>query len=157
METTPAVSAFCTHKIEGNTQRTAKAAEQGNTVAQRSLGPMFFDFEVVPKDEKKGVEWMTMATEQGGALAQRIVGSRYLQGDGVPMDATKGIKWLTKAAVQGDAEAQQELRRLEMSTSLDGGSGQQQGGQIKKMEDGSNGLCNKVVSAFVRHGKPMQD
>ena len=49
METTSAVSAFCT-LLEGNTQRTAKAAEQGDAATQRNLGLMYLNGDGVPKD-----------------------------------------------------------------------------------------------------------
>jgi TPR repeat protein len=61
----------------------------------------------VPKDVKKGAEWLAKAAEQGDAVAQRFLGSMYMyiRGEGVPKDVKEGVELLIKAAEQGDAAA----------------------------------------------------
>jgi len=80
-----------------------KAAEQGDVLAQRTLGGMYLSGQGVPRDDKEAIKWYTKAAEQGNAEAQHILGTMYLSGRGVPQDDKEAIKWYTKAAEQGNA------------------------------------------------------
>jgi len=57
-----------------------KAAEQGDAVAQSTLGVMYDFDQGVPQDYKKAVYWYTKAAEQGDAFAQSTLGIRPLIG-----------------------------------------------------------------------------
>ena len=46
------------------------AAEQGNAMAQNSLGVMYELGQGVPQDHKAAVKWYKLASEQGDADAQ---------------------------------------------------------------------------------------
>lgn len=89
-----------------------KTAEQGNAGAQNSLGMMYYDGEVVAKDDAKAVEWFRKAAEQGNAEAQYNLGGAYLYGTGVVKDEAKAIDWFRKAAEQGLSKAQNILKEL---------------------------------------------
>jgi TPR repeat protein len=85
------------------------AAEQGDAVAQRSLGGFYSNGTGVDKDERAAAKWMSMAAEQGDARAQFILGVLYFHGIGVDKDQRAAAKWMRMAAEQGDADAQRSL------------------------------------------------
>ena len=99
-------------------------ADQGDTVAQVSLGNLYANvqgvFEGVRKDEAEAVRWYRMAAEQaetlrqladqGDAVAQVSLGNLYanVQGvfEGVRKDEAEAVRWYRMAAEQGNAMAQ---------------------------------------------------
>ena len=62
------------------------------------------------KDQKKAVEWYTMAAEQGDAAAQYNLGLCYANGHGVKKNIETAVEWFNKAANQGDSDAIRALR-----------------------------------------------
>ena len=82
-----------------------KAAEQGDTAAQRWLGLMYVGGEGVAQDEKQAAAWFRKAAEQGDASAQYNLGVMYEQGKGVAQDYKQAVAWYRKAAEQGYASA----------------------------------------------------
>ncbi|WP_244062436.1 tetratricopeptide repeat protein, partial [Aeromonas caviae] len=68
-----------------------KAAEQGEVIAQSSLGSMYDNGKGVPQDYKQAVTWFRKAAEQGHAYAQFSLGSMYHEGNGVPQDYKQAI------------------------------------------------------------------
>jgi TPR repeat protein len=85
-------------------------ALQGDAVAQRSLGELYFDAEGTRKpDYKVAYEWLEKAAVQGDVLAQRYVGMMFFIGNGPTTDYNMAKEWLTKAAKQGDSEARRQL------------------------------------------------
>ena len=84
-------------------------AEQGDALAQTSLGLMYVYGRGVPQDDKMAAQWYTRAAEQGLALAQNGLGLMYEYGRGVPQDDKVAAQWYTHAAEQGDASAQNNL------------------------------------------------
>jgi len=88
-------------------ERYRKAAEQGNSTTQLTLGDMYrYGQGVVPKDYVKAVEWYRKAAERGNMYAQTNLGDMYMYGQGVPKDYAKAAEWYQKAAEQGDAFVQ---------------------------------------------------
>src|SRR3954447_2185866 len=59
-------------------------ADQGNAVAQFSLGFMYAHGRGVSKDDALAAEWFRLAADQGNALAQNNLGVMYANGRGVP-------------------------------------------------------------------------
>jgi TPR repeat protein len=92
----------------------SKAAEQGNAVAQYSLGLMYVKGTGVAKNEAEAVKWFRKAAEQGYAAAQLDLGISYEGGRGVAKDEAAAVKWYRKAAEQGVAIAQHNLGFLYM-------------------------------------------
>jgi TPR repeat protein len=90
-------------------QSNLKAAEQGDAVAQYSLGVLYSTGEGVIKNDKKAITWYRKAAEQGHAHAQFNLGIGYATAVGVLQDDKKAITWYRKAAEQGHAHAQFNL------------------------------------------------
>ena len=85
---------------------TRRLAEQGDAVAQFSLGSMYANGEGVPEDDAEAVRWFRMAAEQGHASAQSALGFMYDTGEGVPEDDAEAMRWYRMAAEQEFALAQ---------------------------------------------------
>ena len=79
-----------------------KAAEQGNDLAQNSLGGMYYFGKGVPQDYVEAAKWLQKADDQGHAFAQKKLVVMYAKGRGVPQDDVE-------AAEQRIAEAQDKL------------------------------------------------
>ena len=84
-------------------------AEQGNVMAQTTLGVMYQEGHGVPKDYKEAVKWFRRSAERGYAIAQHNLGVMYLEGYGVPQDHKEAEKWFRRSAEQGIARAQEAL------------------------------------------------
>ncbi len=81
------------------------SAENGNPVAQFSIGTLYDRGHGIGQDHKEAVKWVRKAAEQGYARAQITLGVYYKKGKGVPRDPAKAVKWYRKAADQGDTMA----------------------------------------------------
>ena len=88
------------------------AAEQGNAVAQLSLGSCYLYGAGVKKDEKQAVKWFRMSADQSYAIAQLVLGNCYYNGLGVKKNNAEAVKWYRKAAEQGNDLAIEALKRL---------------------------------------------
>lgn len=84
-------------------------AEQGDSLAQNTLGLMYEHSYDVAQDYKEAVKWYRKAAEQGIAQAQHNLGWMYYKGYGVAQDDKEAVKWYRKAAEQGNASAQGNL------------------------------------------------
>ena len=84
-------------------------AEQGNVIAQTTLGVMYQEGHEVSKDYKEAVKWYRRSAERGYAIAQHNLGVMYLEGYGVPQDHKEAEKWFRRSAEQGIARAQEAL------------------------------------------------
>ncbi|MFC0228100.1 tetratricopeptide repeat protein [Serratia aquatilis] len=84
-------------------------AEQGNALAQNSLGSMYGEGLGVVKDNAKAIEWYRKAADQGLAYAQFNLGLMYNDGEGSVEDPVQAMFWYRKAADQGVAYAQFNL------------------------------------------------
>ena len=93
-----------------------KAAEQGHSKAQYSLGVMYAQGEKVKQDFSKAAEWFSKAAEwfskaaeQGNGSAQLKLAYMYQDGEGVPRSYEKFFEWYQKAAEHGTADMQYEV------------------------------------------------
>ena len=84
-------------------------AEQGNVIAQTTLGVMYQEGHEVLKDYKEAVKWYRRSAEREYAIAQHNLGVMYLEGYGVPQDHKEAEKWFRRSAEQGIARAQEAL------------------------------------------------
>jgi TPR repeat protein len=73
----------------------SKAAEQGTTLAQFSLGNMYVKGEGVLKDYKKAAKWYKKAAEQGDIYAQYRL---YIHANEMNIDTKKSLDWLHMSA-----------------------------------------------------------
>ena len=84
-------------------------ADQGNALAQKSLGEMCENGWGVSQDYAQAAQWYRKAAEQGNASAQLSLGVMYYKGQGVPKDYAQAGQWYRKAADQGNSNAQYNL------------------------------------------------
>ena len=87
-------------------------AEQGNALAQYTLGVMYHKGEGVPQDYKEAVKWYRHSKEQGYAEAQNNLGVMYDNEQGVPQDYKKAVRLNQLAAEQGASVAHYNLGEL---------------------------------------------
>lgn len=87
-------------------------AEEGNAVAQDSIGTMLCEGLGVGMDELRAAIWYEKSADQGYAKAQYALGTMYVMGRGVEKDNQKGRSLIIKAAQQGLVIAQQDAYAL---------------------------------------------
>ena len=85
-----------------------KAAEQGDEVAEASLGGMYLAGEGVPKSDDDAARWLQKAADQGMAPAQFALGGL----DDLHGKTAEALKWYRLAAAQGDAQAQSNVGQM---------------------------------------------
>jgi TPR repeat protein len=86
-----------------------KAANQGDAIAQRMLGVMYYCGQGVGRNYEQALLWFTKAANQNYAEAQGYLGVMYRNGEGTDRDYEQALSWFTKAANQNDAKAQYNL------------------------------------------------
>ena len=82
-------------------------AEQGNALAQNSLGVMYVEGKGVSQDDDEAIRWFRKAADQGFALAQYNLGGMYGRGEGVPRDFVLAFMWFSLAEKNGFQPASQ--------------------------------------------------
>jgi len=86
-----------------------KAADQGDTVAQRKLGELYDETEGQLQFAETWLDWYRMAAEQGDVIAQLTLGKAYTDGKygrrSATPDIDEAIYWFRKAADQGNTPA----------------------------------------------------
>jgi TPR repeat protein len=83
-----------------------KAADGGDSWAQKVLGVMYKNGNAVPQNYKTAFYWFEQAAKGGDTGAMIILSGFYRDGMGVAKDNKAELYWLKKAAEQGHAEAQ---------------------------------------------------
>jgi len=101
-----AFDAFNRGDYETTLREFTPLAEQGNAVAQLSLGTMYRNGQGVQQDDKTAVKWFSLAAEQGLFGAPWFLGNMYRHGLSVPQDYKTAVKWYTLDAEQGHLLAQ---------------------------------------------------
>ena len=96
-------------------ERIKRLAEEGDKVAQRTLGYMFWNANGAPLDYEEAVKWNTKSAEQGYAEAQHDLGEMYYFGEGVPKDLVHAYAWYNVAQANGIEEAKIDRDRLELN------------------------------------------
>jgi putative methionine-R-sulfoxide reductase with GAF domain len=86
----------------GNLESMRKLAEQGDPVAQFSMGSHYATGEDVPQDYAEAVRWFSLAAEQGHVVSQATLGAYYWAGRGVAQDPAKAYFWSVLAQAGGD-------------------------------------------------------
>ena len=101
--------------VEGRFEEAIKwyklAAEQGDVLAQSSLGVCYANGRGVSEDYEEAVKWYKRAASQGYDIAQYNIGFCYYGGRGVEQDYEEAVRWWEMAAEQGDTDAQYALGR----------------------------------------------
>lgn len=86
-----------------------EAADQGNALAQCSLGWMYYTGLGVPRSYTQAVKWTRKAADQGQDQAQNNLGLMYVAGHGVTRNYAEALKWYRMAADKGNDSAQFNL------------------------------------------------
>jgi len=84
-------------------------AEQGDPVAQFTLGSCYANGRGEPQNYVKAVHWYYLSARQGYAPAENRLGVCYYRGLGTPVNYATAVYWYRKAAEQGNAVAQDNL------------------------------------------------
>lgn len=92
-------------KFSSNVDVRRLLAEDGNPIAQISLGFDYANGNGVPQDYAEAVKWYRMAADQGYAEAQLNMGVMYYNGQGVPQNYSEAYVWLSLAAAGGQENA----------------------------------------------------
>jgi TPR repeat protein len=91
---------------------TLQAAQQGSGDAQHRLALMYFTGDIVTRDMKAGLSWLTKAAKNGVADAQFELGERYRTGASLPKDEVAAELWLKRAADKNQPDATASLAML---------------------------------------------
>jgi TPR repeat protein len=75
-------------------------AQQGNAVAQRDVGLMYFGGNGLAHDSREAVKWFFMSARQGQIGAQVNLGIAYATGEGVQQSPVQAYVWFNAAASQ---------------------------------------------------------
>ena len=105
---------YFTENFKESFKWTKRAAEQGHSAAEWSLGH-YYELPYcggIYRDIKKAVRWYRRSAKQGNALGQSSLGRLYLWGSGVTKNYKKAVEWIRRAAEQGDDESQTDLGEL---------------------------------------------
>jgi len=89
-----------------------RLAENGDPIAQFSLGARYATGEDVTQDYAEAVRWFSKAAEQGHVPAQATLGAYYWAGRGVPVDLTKAYFWSILAEAGGDEASKSRVALL---------------------------------------------
>ena len=73
-------------------------ANQGDALAQTTLGEMYADGKGVPQDYAQALVWFRMAADQWYAPTQDDLSWMYAEGEGVPQDYVLSYMWANLAA-----------------------------------------------------------
>ena len=93
----------------GPVEDVRRKAENGNPIAQVTLGRMYANGTSLAKDDTQAVAWFRKAAESGNADAQYELALMYETGRGVTKDGSQAVEWYQKAAGQGHQDAAKRL------------------------------------------------
>jgi len=84
-------------------------ATSGDAVAQRALGDLYEDGQLVLQDFQAALYWRKLAAEQGDGSAANAAGRQYAQGLGVTRDEVLAMQYLISGAKTGNPVYQYDL------------------------------------------------
>ena len=86
-----------------------RRAENGDPIAQVTLGRMYANGTSLAKDDAQAVAWFRKAADRRNADAQYELALRYDTGRSVTKDGSQAVEWYQKAAGQGHQDATKRL------------------------------------------------
>ena len=107
-----AVSAFLRKDYTQAAQLFRPFAEQGDVLAQSSLGTMYKNGQGVPQDYEKAVEWYRLAAGQGDEDAQIGLGLIYGNAYSGVLDFVRAHMWFNLAATTLSGEARKNAMKM---------------------------------------------
>ena len=105
------------------TTQIRRAAELGDSTAQRLLGDIYLRVGGESEDFELALRWYRRAARGGDLVAAHNVGCMYAEGLRVTQNLTEAKKWLRKAAIAGRSRAQCNLGMIYLEDS--GAQGQE--------------------------------
>ena len=75
-------------------------AKEGNAVAERDIGLMYFGGNGVAHDSHEAVRWLLLSARQGQIGGQVSLGIAYAVGEGVEQNLPQAYVWFSAAASQ---------------------------------------------------------
>ncbi len=95
------------YRESGNCEEAAewhrRAAEKGHTGSQVTLGHMFYDGSLKPRDLKAMVHWYFQASDEV-PVARFMLGECYRHGRGVPQSFEHAIRWFLRGEEHSDGQ-----------------------------------------------------
>ena len=99
-----ALTACQAHAQSKDSERTRRAAESGDRVAQFFMGLHYYEgFGGVAKDRSQAAKWWLKSAAQSFPDAEMAIGDLYYKGEGVSQDYDEAFKWFRRAALHGEA------------------------------------------------------
>lgn len=87
-----------------------KDSWKGRSVAAEcTLGQFLLDGNCLPKNEKKGFEYIYKSTTTNNPISMRVLARCYLNGTGTTVNKSLYVKWLLKAAEFNDSQSYNDL------------------------------------------------
>jgi TPR repeat protein len=93
-------------------QRIQKQAENGDSIAMRTLAKAYRDGRVIPRNYVTAAEWHRKAALAGDVESEKLLGICYATGIGVPSSVEAAEIWLRRSSDRGNADAQFYLGML---------------------------------------------
>jgi uncharacterized protein len=87
-------------------------ADQGDAVAQQTLGKIHLAGEGAKRDDFGAFKWFLQAAKQGRSEAQLELARLYRDGIGTSVDAHMAMSWFDRAAKQGSPDAYNAIGEL---------------------------------------------
>ena len=130
----------------------SELAEEGNSLAQYTLGKAYYKGDGVKKDLEKAAEWFQLAAEQENQYAQYYLAKSYFNGEGVKQNYNEAAKWYSKVADQGNEYAQYQLGNMYLK-----GLGVKQDvykalNEFKKSADQNNQYAQYIIGKIYMEG-----
>ncbi len=104
-----AVNAYSKNKMQEAVRLFKVSANQGNAIAQFTLGNMYINGTVVEKSDSEAFKFFKLSADQGNKIGINNLGVMYEKGYSVPKDLNEAIKLYRLAADKGYAQAQVNL------------------------------------------------
>ncbi|KAG3121346.1 hypothetical protein PI125_g337 [Phytophthora idaei] len=131
----------------------AKAADQGHTGAESSLGRLFLFGMQIQQDIAKAVHFLQRAAAKSDSSAQTRLGLLYTTGNGVKQDMERGVAFLQSAANAGSSVAMTRLAGLlllqtpQANGALTSSNGLPSSAQFRDREDSHDEALRLLLSA----------
>jgi TPR repeat protein len=92
-----------------------KGAQDGDHLAQMTLGYGYKNGFDLPQDYRKAAYWFQKSADQGDEEAQLALGEMYRDGLGVSRDYVQAYKWLTLSSRRRPADMLARMDRKELA------------------------------------------
>lgn len=125
-------------------------ADQGNAVAQRTLGLMYVNGEGVRQDYKEALKWFRLAADKGDAAAQSNLGVMYEYDQGVSSSRVVAYA-LYNVSAAGDPSAENKATRNRERLSEAMSAKEMEAGQVLTRAITKPGNVVKGVDQYIKN------